>query len=695
MRFFDHIFAVLLVATAPVGTELLAQDTTYSLYGTPGLIEMPTAQSASDAEIAASLTALRQQQRANFTFQLTPRLSATFRYTGIPDNFGPNTEGTFDRSFDLRYRILDEGRLTGWSPAIAIGLQDFIGTGKLSAEYLVASKSVGPDIIVTAGLGFGRFGSHGGFKNPLSVLSSAAERRDTLDFGDGGKISGSQFFRGDAALFGGVSWAYSEKLNLKAEYSSDAYVRENNFGTINSKSQLNFGASYRYKPGVELDVAYLYGTELAAGVTFTINPRIRSAVSGTETAPVPVASRPMLQQVGGRDALQAALAVEDIRLLGLSIDGTTARIRYVNTRYRSEAQAMGRVARIMTQTMPATVSTFVMEPARVGIALSSTTLQRGDLKRLENTAGAAEDLRANAQFGDAAGPAPAAVADISPALTWGLSPYGKLIVFNGDAPVQIDVGLELKGRYEIQPNLFVAGTLRQSFLGARDVAAVTQVQNDYYDVRTTAGEFGNDGYPVIADLFLARYGRPSKNLYSRIDIGYLESMYGGISTELLWKPVNSRLAVGVEANYARQRDTDMLFDFAEYDVITGHVSAYLDIGYGFHGQVDAGRYLAGDWGGTFALNRAFSNGWKVGAYFTLTDMPFEDYGEGSFDKGILVTVPFDYFLGNASQRKVDTSIASLTRDGGARLDVDGRLYDIVRDGHQAGFMGDTWGRFWR
>jgi hypothetical protein len=39
-------------------------------------------------------------------------------------------------------------------------------------------------------------------------------------------------------------------------------------------------------------------------------------------------------------------------------------------------------------------------------------------------------------------------------------------------------------------------------------------------------------------------------------------------------------------------------------------------------------------------------------------------------------------------------VQSLTRDGGATLDVQGRLYDVVRDG-QLGDLTDTWGRFWR
>jgi hypothetical protein len=200
---------------------------------------------------------------------------------------------------------------------------------------------------------------------------------------------------------------------------------------------------------------------------------------------------------------------------------------------------------------------------------------------------------------------------------------------------------------------------------------------------------------ILSDLTLTHYGRPAKDVYSRVTVGYLEKMYGGVSTELLWKPVDSRLAVGAELNYARQRDFDMGLGFQDYDAVTGHLSGYYAFYNGFHGQVSVGRYLARDVGATFALDREFENGWKVGAYFTLTDMPFEEFGEGSFDKGIRITVPVDYFTGTANRGGVSNSLASLSRDGGAKLNVDGRLYEVVRDGHVAGPMGDTWGRVWR
>ena len=199
------------------GSNAAAQDLTYTLYGTPGLIEMPTAQAAPDGQVTGSLGLFKQQQRGSFSFQLTPRLSGTFRYAGIAEHTGPGTDGTFDRSFDLRYRFLDEGQFGGWTPAVAIGFQDFMGTGILSSEYIVASKSITPALIASAGIGWGRVGTQGGFANPFSVLGDHFTERDTSGFGLGGKPSFNKFFTGEAALFGGISWQHSDKLTFKAE----------------------------------------------------------------------------------------------------------------------------------------------------------------------------------------------------------------------------------------------------------------------------------------------------------------------------------------------------------------------------------------------------------------------------------------------------------------------------------------------
>lgn len=112
------------------------------------------------------------------------------------------------------------------------------------------------------------------------------------------------------------------------------------------------------------------------------------------------------------------------------------------------------------------------------------------------------------------------------------------------------------------------------------------------------------------------------------------------------------------------------------------------------GQIDAGRYLAGDVGATISLDREFGSGVKVGAFATLTSASAAEFGEGSFDKGLRVTIPMNWVLGQPSRTELSTTIRSLQRDGGARLDVEGRLYQPIRDYH-LGQLDSQWGRTWQ
>ena len=714
-----------------------AQDNgpSYTVFGTPGLLEMPTAESAAPNEIAVTLAySATGGYRTSFTYQLTDRLSGSFRY-GVFDQYGqpttanpdPENFETFDRSFDVQYRLTNE---SGYIPAIAVGMRDFLGTGRYSSEYIVASKSIGSDLVVTAGLGWGRMGQNNSFANPLGVVTDYFDDRpvyqdrefsDDPTVGLGGQLSTNQWFRGDAALFFGAEYQYSEKLGFKAEYSSINYPEEVFNPAVDYASPLNFGLSYRYKPGIELGASYMYGTEIGLRGTFILNPTERATASGLDPAPAPVRVRTADQRAAAtwdrarqpeaavRKGLGDLLAIEGIELVGLEITDRTARLRYENTRYRSEAQAMGRAARMMTQVIPPSVQTFIMEPVQAGLPLSQVRLPRDQIESLENTVGASAAIYNAASFGQAGVAAGLeSLPDPDPRFRWGVGPYLALTVFDGSGPLNADVGLEAMAEYQVSRNLIVSGRVQQTALGERDALNFFDNENDYVNVRSDQAYYGLSGDPVLTSLYGAYYTRVTPEIYGRVTAGYLEKMYGGVSTELLWAPVASRLALGAEVDYVMLRDQDMGFGFAKYDTlandervedgdystVTGHLSAYYDIGRGYQAQVDVGRYLAGDYGATFALDREYENGWKIGGYFTLTDMSSEDFGEGSFDKGIRITIPYDYFLGTPTRNTTSTVLQSLARDGGAKLQVNGRLYETVRSG-QLSDLTDTWGRFWR
>ncbi|WP_373355538.1 YjbH domain-containing protein [Pseudoroseicyclus sp. CXY001] len=690
-------------------SQSLAQDDgiSWALFGTPGVIDTPVAALPAAGTITGTVTVLPDQYRSTFSFQVSDRLNAAFRYSTFVDYYigSPTLEDLYDRSFDVAFRVLDESE---YLPAVTVGLRDFLGTGVLSSEYVVASKTFGTNIRASAGLGWGRLAGHGAFDNPLASLlgdsfadrpASAAENGDT---GKGGVPSYGAWFRGDAAFFGGVEWVATDKLTVKVEYSSDAYLIEQTRNGFDWDTPFNVGVVWFPRPGMHLSFNVLHGNELALTATVLLNAANRPLPSGFDSPPPPVQVRDTAAAAswaGAIDArgltpsLQEAMAAEGLTLVGLELDGDTLRVRYENDRYRAEAQALGRLARILTAEAPPNVETFQLEPVYAGIPSLGVTLARRDIETLENRVGGTDAVFARADRGPA-GPNDGLVPvdDPDPAFTWGIGPYAGFVLFSNPDPVQIEAGIEMRARYEIMPNLVASGALRYALTPYRDDASISGSPLPH--VRSDAAVYNNTGNPGIEHLTLAWYGRPAPEIYSRVTAGYLEAMFGGVSGELLWAPTDSRLAVGAEVNYAVQRDFDQLFGFQDYDVVTGHLSVYYDMANGYFAQIDAGRYLAGDWGATFSLDREFENGWRVGGYFTLTDVPFEDFGEGSFDKGIRISVPIDYFAGTPTRQTFDNTLASLTRDGGARLDVEGRLYDTLRSG-QLGDLQDGWGRFWR
>ena len=64
-------------------------------------------------------------------------------------------------------------------------------------------------------------------------------------------------------------------------------------------------------------------------------------------------------------------------------------------------------------------------------------------------------------------------------------------------------------------------------------------------------------------------------IYIQRSAGILESMFGGIGGELLYRPFTKNYAVGAELWYVQQRDYDQMFSFRDYKTLTGHVTFYL------------------------------------------------------------------------------------------------------------------------
>ena len=337
-RMFKLVNTIAIIVLLP---NLLSADTqSYTSYGTIGLIDMPTAASDSDGRLVLSQSGFDGDRRTSLTAQILPRISASFRYSAHGRN-GNEAGGYYnhDRSFDIRFRAVDEGQ---YMPAFAIGLNDFIGTGWYTGEYVVGTKNIGP-VEVTAGLGFGRLATYGGFDSPLGQIDERFKTRAGRDVGRGGELESTEWFKGDTAAFGGLAWHLGKGFTAKFEYSSDQYNREAPY--LEHQTPWNYGLSWNSGRGYFLQSSFLHGDKISLSAHIVMDPKDPPNGPGRELAPMPVRPRALapaktsVQAIKFED-LQKGLETAGLKLKGIQIKSGHARFQMMNARYRSASQPL-------------------------------------------------------------------------------------------------------------------------------------------------------------------------------------------------------------------------------------------------------------------------------------------------------------------------------------------------------------------
>ncbi|NNU79398.1 YjbH domain-containing protein [Halovulum dunhuangense] len=693
-RFRDSVAVAALAAAAAVP----ASAQTYNLYGAPGLIDMPTAESLPDAQVGLSLGFLGETQRTGVGFQITPGVHGTLRVGTIQDD-PSGTELSFE-GFDLQFRLIEEN---GMLPAIALGLRDFLGDGPYGAEYLVATKTVAPGLKLSGGIGWGRLGSSDGFDNPIGGNVRGGPTTPS------GQPQWDSYFTGEAAFFGGLEWATPvDGLTLKAEYSSDAYAPEV-AGGFERDSSFNFGLTYAPNENVQLSGYYLYGSTLGVQLSLTGNPFDPQAPQDLGTAPAPVRARPddaprgtaWARSTENRDRIIAA-AAKVLEADGILIDqariaGDEIEIHIENTLIQREPKAIGRTARVLALVAPPSVETFRITPVVGDLPVNTVVIRRSDLEAQVDQPDAGmlswqttelENARASI-LGDDVFLAPE-----GPRFSWSFNPSLPVNLLDTDDGLQLDLLLSAQASYRLAPGLSVTGEVSR-FLVGTDQKTVSTSTSTLPRVRSDSDLYWSGRDFDLNRLTLDWVAKPHEAIYTRLSAGLLERMFAGVSGEVLYAPANSDFAYGAELNYARQRDFEGAFDLIDYDVVTGHGSVYWDTGFrGIEAQLDVGRYLAGDYGATVSLARRFANGWDVRGYATLTEVGFDEYGDGSFTKGFEVTIPLGWTLPFETKSESRVELLQVDGDGGARLDIRGRLYDRIRDLDRRS-LEDGWSAFWQ
>ena len=360
-------------------------------------------------------------------------------------------------------------------------------------------------------------------------------------------------------------------------------------------------------------------------------------------------------------------------------------------KFRQFARNTGRAARAVANHVPDGVEEIEVVTLNAGLEIARVTLFRHDLEAAVARNGSPEEVWANAKI---EGPVAALRPEGSipreairnpkryPTLTWNVRPALRQQIGGPDGFYIYQIWLAATAEAELYRGLRVTGTIGKDIannfdrLRLQSDSVLPRVRSDIVRY-LQEGQDGNIVRLQADYLFL-----PFPDWSARLSAGLLEEMFAGVGAELLYRPFGSRLAIGVDINRVRQRDFDQRFDFLDYEVTTGHLNVYYKLPwFGLTGEVHAGQFLAGDRGAQFVVSRSFASGMRLGGWATFTDVSAEDFGEGSFDKGFFISIPFDLLLTNSTRRRGTFAFRPLTRDGGQMLSIANRLYGLMEEGN--------------
>ena len=660
-----------------------------SNFGLPGIIDLPNAKRFPDGELIISQQLHKSLARSGISFQALPRLGFSFRYTGHGIN-GEEAYGRInhDRSFDAHISLLDEKK---YLPAISIGLRDFIGTGWYSSEYIVGTKSIG-NFSFTAGLGFGRLAGKNTFSNPLSILSSKFDNRKGDVVGVGGTLGTINWFQGEASAFYGLRYKVDEKITIEYEHTTDQMLLESSYLSV--RSPWNLGVSYQLNDYVSLSTQYLHGSQISVTAQVITNPARPPLLGGKDLAPVPMRLRggnalPVSDSFENK--VRKVLQADNFKLLKFEIKNETVSVTVTNTKFRSTAQALGRLASSLQRFTSDDIKFANIHFQSHDILIASYRVDLDDITFEQFDPTAVNSNKPSIRAFDAED---LPIIKNDKRFTWGLGPYIAHRLFNPDLPLSMETGVEIEAGYKLAKGLKISGALRKSLLTnltknkRRSNSDLPRVHSNWalYDF---AGQKGH-----IHSLRLSYISNIAPGFYGRAHAGLLEPFFAGIGGEILFKPAEWPIGIGLDIHHVQMRDYDMKFDFLDYKTTVGHLSLYYDAGGLFNIEVNAGRYLAGDWGATTTISRKFGSGWEVGGYATLTDVPFHMFGEGSFDKAIYVSLPIDWITSTPNQAQRILTLRPITRDGGANLASARSLNRHIEHSQNSAFQRE-FGRLWK
>ena len=628
-----YIFKIYLIIVFLFQIELKADSFKYNSYnnhGVIGLINMPTARFYDEQSHGLTIYDGTPDQKITLSSSPYDWLEASLFYTNIQGLPYPGYEyqDYKDKGFNVKLRLKEQGNF----PAVAIGVMDIAGTGLYSSEYIITSYGIN-NIDMHFGLGWGTLnGSKDTIKNPLSYISDNFKNRPTETEGQGGQFQPSRYFSGQTASpFYGVSYALNDRTLFKIE--KDTTLTTDTLDYKKAKSNYSVGIDYA------LNENFVVGFSVERGSTASLKFIYKSS---PKTSYQKYKYQNQEQNINNEDQYQNLIT--NLERNGIGVN------KVIET-----ANSIGLELTQFTHSNLQVVEEIIKQAGK------DSGIEKDIKKNLKIV-----NLDAITEFDDSFEDNSNLIYEREKKSQFNTKTGLKFRPFIASREEFFKGALLLENdsEYIILDNLMLNVNLKYSLADNFDDLRYPPLNTFPAQVRSDIKQYlkNMDEGILIGRAQIDYFISPHKDHHLMFTGGILEDMFSGFGFEYLYFKNDTNYSVGFELFNAKKRDYDWGFGTLDYQNVTGHLNFHYR-NYGlipFDMKLSYGEYLAGDVGTTIELSRSYDNGMVFGVFASNTDVSEEQFGEGSFDKGIFFNIPIYGNLINYTWRP-------LTKDPGAKL----------------------------
>lgn len=656
-----------------------------------GYFAMPSARMGEEGEIGVGYSYVPPYRNYNLRCQVLRQLEITGNYrvfTGVDDPIlTPLGFGDFsDKGVNFKFALFLPEDSDYQLPGFAFGFEDFLGTRSFRSQYVVFTKVfIDHDLEISLGYGTERIrGFFGGF---------------------------------NLMPFRKTNWTYLRQLSLTAEYDASAYKskkREPHPKGRVKKSPINYGIKYRLWDCLDFSLSYIRGDALSASISGYYNWGNSTGFLPKIDDSLPYKSPVNTEPLGPRRPEEALVAdlifvfeqqgfdIWDITLSYNECNHKVLRIKTLNDTYRLENEVRCRLNHILKALTPSDIDEVIVVIDAEGFPIQEYHYNMDFVKSFAAQEIGAHELRILTPLTEVTYPNPYTSCRLfgckRECINFELSPKTHTLFGSSSGKFKYTLGVHAAFNGYIWDDIYYNILLGYTFitnLGKfKDFDRLNPSQ--IINVRTDAIRYYKYRGLTLDEGYLQKNWNLGKGWYAKIAGGYFEEAYGGAAAEILFYPLHSPWAIGLEGAVLKKRNYSGLGFTNKIRKLEGFHPThrkflgsqyFLNIYYDWECarldfKISIGKFLANDWGVRNEISHYFPSGLRLNLWYTFTNGRDKINGQTYYDKGLSFSMPFDIFYTCSERSRWNYGMSAWLRDVGVQGLTGLQLYELINDQRQ-------------